>query len=115
MDLSKLSTIRGYRVGIGLNEKQRASIVHYTNKKYCINLKTQNHVENGTAYKYPIIEQILLDLAHELAHLKEWEHTPKHFKLQAKIMLHFSNVLKELGIVDHSTRINRIRRSDETY
>lgn len=115
IQLSKVSTIRGYRVGTGLNEQQRASIIRYSNKKYCINLKVRNLTDHNNSYKHPTIEQILIDLAHELAHLKEWEHTPKHFKLQAKIMLHFSNVLKELDITDHSTRINRIRRLNETY
>jgi hypothetical protein len=114
VQVSKVSVIRGYRVTTGLNEQQRASIIKYNNNKYCINLKIQNLIDRGTDYKYPTIEQILIDLAHELAHLKEWEHTPKHFKLQAKIMLHFSKVLKELNIMDHSTRVNRIRRLNES-
>lgn len=110
VDLSKVHIIRGYRVGIGLNENQGASIIKHSSKKYSINLRTQVHMENGTTYGYPTVEEFLFNLAHELAHLKEWDHTPKHFKLETKIMLHFSNVLKELNIQDHNISINKIRR-----
>jgi len=47
----------------------------------------------------PLVEA-LDSLAHELAHIKQWEHTPKHTRLQARIMKRFSEVAQNLGVKD---------------
>jgi hypothetical protein len=113
--MSKLSKIRGYRVATGLNERQQAGITKYHGTGlYVITLKIQKLVEENTKYRYTTLEQILLDLSHELAHLHEWEHTPRHFHIQVKVMTHFAKVLRQLQIQDHSIRINRIRRTNES-
>ena len=101
--------IKSYRVAKGLTERGQASIVKHSYKNYTINLKTQALVNKGKEHQYETLEQILLDLAHELSHLLEWDHTSKHFKIQSKIMLHFARKLRKNGIEDHSMRINRIR------
>lgn len=107
--MHKVSHIRGYRVAKGLNERGQASIIRHSTKRYTINLKVEALVDGNKQHEYQTIEQILLDLAHELAHLKEWQHTPEHFKLQAKVMLHFAKLLKVNDIKDHSRRINSLR------
>jgi hypothetical protein len=113
--MSKVSRIRGYRVATGLTERKEAGITKYLRSGlYVITLKTQCLVNNNTRHRYETIEKILLDLSHELAHVLEWEHTPRHFYIQAKIMKHFAKILKELDIQDHSVGINRIRRTNES-
>ena len=102
--------IKSYRVAKGLTERGQASIIKHSYKNYTINLKTQALVNKGREHKYETLEQILLDLAHELSHLLEWEHTGRHFRIQSKIMLHFAKKLRKLNITDHSVMINRIRR-----
>jgi len=54
---------------------------------------------------------VLITLAHELAHLKHWEHTPEHFKLQTQILARFAKVLKDLGIKDTYQRINKMKEN----
>src|ERR1700679_2817310 len=73
--ISKVAYIRGYRVAKGLNEKADASIVRHSYSKYSINLKTQALVNGNKLHKYETLEKVLLELAHELAHLKDWNHS----------------------------------------
>ena len=108
--LAKLTRIKGYRVARGLEEQKHAGIVEYDDNTLVITLRIQSLVDNGKSHKYDTLEKILLDLSHELAHLKEWDHTPAHFRIQSKIMLHFAKKLRKLNITDHSVMINRIRR-----
>lgn len=116
VSLKDLKRIQGYRVTKGLIERQNAGITKYmSSRKYVISLKTQIYSKRKRKFVYETLEQILLDLSHELAHLLEWEHTSKHFKIQGKIMLHFAEKLKQLNIEDHSLDINRIRRLNESY
>ena len=42
---------------------------------------------------------ILRTLAHELAHLKHWEHTPQHAILESKITVKFMKKLEKEGYV----------------
>jgi len=111
--LRKVTLIRGYRVAKGLNELSYASIIRKSKNDYRINLQTQFLIDNGKKHHYMTLEKILINLAHELAHLKGWDHPdyhrPYHFKLQSKIMLHFSKKLSKLKIKDHSIRIDRFR------
>lgn len=115
--LGNVSVIRGYRVAKRLNERSYASIIRHSKKNYSVNIQTQFLVDNGKNYSYSTLERILLSLAHELAHLKDWEnpdwHSATHFKLQSKIMLHFAEKLRKTGIKDHNVTIDRIRRSNE--
>lgn len=43
--------------------------------------------------------ELLMNLAHELAHLRHWEHTPDHKSLECSIALVFMNMLKNDGYV----------------
>src|SRR5271165_3014414 len=76
--LSKLAHIKDYKVQKGLNKRAQASCIKYQkgydglNGKYGINLLTQELVDNGRSYRHQTLEQILINLSHELAHLKEW-------------------------------------------
>lgn len=47
---------------------------------------------------------VLDSLAHELAHVKHWEHTPQHLVLQSKLLLRFARELERQGF--HSTEVD---------
>jgi hypothetical protein len=112
--LAKLIRIKGYKVATGLEEQKHAGIIKYiADNKYVITLRIQSLVDKGRSHRYDTLEKILVDLSHELAHLKEWDHTPKHFKYQARIMLHFAKKLRKTGIKDHSIKTNRIRSKND--
>lgn len=51
------------------------------------------------------IGSTLVAFAHELAHLKYWEHTTEHWYLQCYIMQQFGHTLQVLGIGDHEAEI----------
>lgn len=107
--LSKLQYIRGYKVRKGLNELAWASITKYSANRYTISLRVESLVKNGRKHKPSTIETTLLSLAHELAHLKHWEHTPEHFKLQARIISRFSLLLKKNRVYDHSKSVKTLQ------
>ena len=107
--LAKLTRIKGYRVAKGLEEQKHAGIAQYDDETFIITLRIQTLVDKARSHRYDTLEKILVDLSHELAHLKEWDHTHKHFKLQGRIMLHFGKKLRKTGIKDHSIKIDRIR------
>lgn len=44
-------------------------------------------------------------LAHELAHVVEWDHSPKHLALTARILHRFAEVAEEQGVRDTSRRL----------
>lgn len=104
--LRHLKYVRGYRVKKGFIERSDASIIRYSKKHYTINVLVEELVHRQHQYK--TIERALLHFAHELAHLREWEHTPAHFALQSKILLHFADILKQLKVEDHSRRTNTL-------
>ena len=104
--LRHLKYVRGYRVKKGFIERSDASILRYSKKHYTINVLIEELVHRKHQHK--TIERALLHFAHELAHLREWEHTPKHFALQSEILLHFATMLKKLNIKDHSRRTNTL-------
>lgn len=48
---------------------------------------------------------LLVTLAHEIAHIEDWKHTPKHKKLEAKILSAFMNMLKKEGYVSEEAEL----------
>jgi hypothetical protein len=50
--------------------------------------------DKGNRY-YESNEIILMSLAHELAHLKHWEHDWKHWRLMAKIIVFWSSYIRK--------------------
>jgi hypothetical protein len=76
---------------------------YYADKKsYKINLYTSKSSVSSLRplkmklSKYSTME-ILMNLAHELAHLRHWDHTPDHKILECSIALVFMNLLKNDG------------------
>jgi len=56
---------------------------------------------------------VLETLAHEMAHMKHFDHPPRMFATQAKIMKRFAKVADTLGLVDLEMRHNRVKKQIE--
>lgn len=98
--LKKLAKIRSYRVPLGRYERTYGSITRHRGK-FCISLCTKVQSLDKSCYLLSDKGTILETLAHELAHIIEWEHTPKHFELTARFCLLFSKVMKKTKIQDY--------------
>ena len=98
--IEKLRKVHGFRVAKGLEEQVDGSILKW-HGKFSINLRMQN-LKDGKKYQNVRYEALLVVLAHELAHMLEWEHTSEHFRLMSKIMLRFHRVIRKMSIKDTS-------------
>lgn len=99
--LDKVKQIKGYYVRLGSVERGYGAILRANNNKtFNITIKIK---QSSGQKEYLIV--VLDTLAHELAHLKHWEHTPGHMKLQSKILIEFAKVAKQLNVKDTYKRI----------
>jgi hypothetical protein len=82
-----------------------ASIITNDDAEFRVYLKTeyQNRwmKEPGKLSKI----NILANLAHELAHTADWEHSPAHKKLEAKLSIAFMNKLEEEGYISEEKEL----------
>ena len=99
--LNKINRINGYSVPPGKSENAYASITRVSTRKCNINIKLTSNENQKPIFLAALLE----NLAHEMAHLVVWEHTHKHFALQARILTRFSKVLKKAGIKNTYARI----------
>lgn len=99
--LESLKELKGYYVyetqGVA---RQEGQTIRNKSNKYTITLRL-NRGDAGLIFMYDFLHT----LAHELAHLKYFEHDYKHIKLTCKIFSKFAKVLKEQGITDTYQRI----------
>jgi hypothetical protein len=101
--LDKLDAIKGYKIKRNYEPGQYgACIKTIATNRYVITLKMKDWSKQDKKYKNATIGGILETLAHELAHLSYWEHTHEHWKLQSRIQLRFSNVIKKLDVLTDS-------------
>lgn len=56
----------------------------------------------ASAHKMGGLDGVLLTFAHELAHVREWEHTPRHWEWTHKFAAKFTKVLERYEIKDSS-------------
>lgn len=100
----KIVKIRGYQVKAKLDEQTDASIIidDSKNGQMSINLLIKSYSKTKKEHRSKPMHYILDSFAHELAHTIEWEHTPEHYRLQARIMLRFAQVIDKLRIKDTS-------------
>lgn len=102
--LERLDTIKGYKVDLYKSERSYGSIVTNGSRANINLLITNNYVLENK--QRPIFLMVILDsLAHELAHLVHWKHTPDHMMLQVKILRNFVRVMKKNGVKDTYKRI----------
>jgi hypothetical protein len=110
--IHKVSAIKGFSVPLEKTECVDGQMTKHEDGYIVITLRTHNQIlranQNGTntAYRHKrrMICDVLLVLAHELAHLKYWEHTPEHWELECKIIRRFISELKRRGVKDITTR-----------
>lgn len=95
--LSKIKEIRGFSVGLDKQELVHATITR-NGRKFNINLKLTNNDTFEYRQRAAFMNDLLHHLSHELAHLKYWCHDGNHMILEAKIMLRFGKLTKQLGI-----------------
>lgn len=101
VNIKRIIRIKGYKVPIDNAELIDASLTKYLAAgEYVMAIRTHSNAKSS--HKKRSLENILIALAHELAHLKEWEHSIEHFKLELKILSKFTKVMTKLNIKDHS-------------
>lgn len=105
VDLGRISHLRGFRVKKGYEEKTYGSAIKY-NRKFSINIKMWSYIKATDSYRRRTLAGVLEILAHELAHIHHWDHSPDHWKLQSQIQLRFTKVFEKFGITDTSVRIS---------
>lgn len=64
------------------------------------------HYNNGNGPQPFSKIDLLTHLAHELAHMEDWKHTPKHKKLETKILSAFMSKLIKDGYVSEEKELN---------
>jgi len=96
VDLHKLTKVSGYIVPFG-KEAVNDGTLHKTGNSYTLQVRL-NYCQGSSKhahYQRMPFPSILDTLAHELAHIQEWEHTVEHMKLQYRIMQRFATVVKK--------------------
>lgn len=106
ISLKHLTSVKGFKVPLHKQENVHGSILRI-GPWYNITLRTTLNNYNTNKQNNTYIATILETLAHELAHMQNWEHTPEHFLLQAKILSRFAIVLKKQNINDTYKRISK--------
>lgn len=102
VNLDKVLEVKGYEVPKG-RKCQVLGRCHPKGRKYTI---TMMLAEQGTPVT---MNNALETLAHELAHVKEWEHSPKHLELTANILADFARVAEVEEVKDLSRNLKRKR------
>lgn len=105
VDLDKVRSVKGYRVAI--NKKPQCdgrTTQWYMKRRRIITIRIwEAPADIHLRSRY---EDILVTLAHELAHIPYWDHTPDHFKLVGKLMVKFAKILERENILDTSSRFS---------
>ena len=109
--LKQLQTVSGFKVTLGKLEQSDGNCLK-CGRYYDITLRTWQQVfsddkECGHPYAFKHkrvwLSTLLTALAHELAHLRHWDHDIKHFELQSKILRRFVRVLKNKEVTNTYT------------
>lgn len=100
VNFSKLKAIKGYYVVNKMPLQDGQTICH--RGKYTVTIK----LNRGNFDEPNFIYEFLHTLAHELAHLKHFNHSAEHMKLTAKLFGKFATVLKKEGIKNTYKRID---------
>lgn len=121
--LSRLQEVIGFKVPLDKSEQCSATIIRYTGAWYKITLRLWDPKYKNlggrkflkTQHKRSDFASVLDSLAHELAHMIHWDHTPEHLILQSKILIRLARVAKKLGVKDtYSSKIyKKISKEEE--
>ncbi len=106
VNLNKLKVVTTFKVPVSKIKQTEACLIRYDAKNYKITLTLYNQKRKRVNSKIKIksvkntISFVLDSLAHELAHLKYFDHRPEHLALQARILIRMTKVAKLQGILD---------------
>ena len=102
----RVSRISGYLVPVGKHLRAMGRC-HSKGRRYNITVAL-NHTRGFVSIPLSL-EDVLITVAHELAHTVEWEHTPKHLALTTHYLKIFARVAKRIGIKDTSKPPKRVK------
>lgn len=107
VNLDKLKGISTFKVPLSKVKTTEACLIRYDAKNFKMTITLYDHTrvrqKNGkfkVQHRKHRLNYILDSLAHELAHLKYFDHRPEHLELQAKLLIRMSKVAKKHGITD---------------
>lgn len=105
----KLKRVHGYHLSTRMGVASSGTITRNTTGHFKISIPLNDYSIHRPrdSKRAKIIEvvpnytwEILSSLAHELAHMVHWEHTPAHMRLEARLMIRFANTCVKLKITD---------------
>lgn len=96
----RITAIKGYTARLGQVAHQDAGITRAGNGRFTINIRLTN--PDGQAER---LEDLLVALAHELAHTAVWPHTPRHLIITADILSVMASHAYLDGVKDTQKRL----------
>ena len=122
--LHKIREVMGFKVALHKQTQSAATTIKFYSDRggsatyFKITINTHDYtvktLGNGKFKKVDHRElsmsYVLDSLAHELAHLKYWEHSPEHLVLQCRIMARMAKVAGKKGITDLSVKASKYKQ-----
>lgn len=117
--INRLKYIRGYKLPLNKDPKAFATLATLPGGYFQMNIRTNTvdvkTLKNGTfkpvKHREMYLAVMLDTLAHELAHIKHWDHSPEHFILQSKIMVDMGKMLQKLQVPDTYVRCKKYKKT----
>jgi hypothetical protein len=104
----KSVVLLGHRgIGTKRDKTADAELFSYDDKKYRVYIRTMYHpryLKRPTPWSKI---DLLKMLAHELAHMVSWEHTPAHARLEAILTIEFMARLEAEGYVSEELELSK--------
>lgn len=98
--IKQIKKIAGRKAYPNKGQHFQGIIVYYDKKAYriCIYTTYKDRNDHDKVSEYSTID-LLGHLAHELAHLEHWDHTPDHKHLECVLLSAFMTKLKQEGYI----------------
>jgi hypothetical protein len=108
VDFTKIKKIRGYWIPLDKMAQADAWCTRDEDGKYIVSVQIYEKIMKRTGkktfkfvgYQYQCLAETLNSLAHELAHVRYWEHSINHNMLRLKIEWRFNEVLRQRRVKD---------------
>jgi hypothetical protein len=95
-----------FKLGGRYGKHETAAIITNDFKEYRIYLHTMRHPRGQPPSQFSKIDMIKY-LAHEMAHMKDMDHTPRHSRLEGKLQAIFSAMLEKEGYVSEEEELSQ--------
>lgn len=108
----RLQRVVGYTAALSSNSLAQCSTGN--NRNFIISIGAWYWLDKKRHKKRPIIAQHMLeDFAHELAHICEWNHTPRHVDYTARILRRFAKTAKKMNL--KNLEVRRCKKLGKLY